>query len=203
MNKRATITIEKREKVNSRASKQLRKIGNVPASISKKGMESISVKLKQEDLLKSLSKYGRNCLLNLKLDGHENITAIVKQMNYSPVKRDLLSVDFQQISLTEEIKVNLDIRLIGRESVEFKRLLVIQQMDQIPVKGLPQDIPDFIEIDVTGLDADDKITIGDVRYPNGIEPDTEDDKIVLTVNKPKVRDDNTEEETEEEAEENQ
>ena len=203
MGEKVVMAIEKREKVNSRASKQLRKIGYVPASISRKGRDSISVKVKQDELLKNLSKYGRNYLFDLELDGFEKITAMVKKMEYSGLKRELLNVSFQQISLTEEMKVNLDIRIIGKDTVEFKKLLVIQQLDQIPVKGLPQDIPDYIEIDVTDLDADDKITIGDVKYPKGIEPDIEADKIVLTINKPKVRSEDIVEESDEEEEESE
>ena len=200
MKEKATIVIEKREKANSRSSKQLRKIGYVPASISRKGMDSISVKVKQDELLKSLSKYGRNYLFEIALDGEEKITAMVKKMEYSGLKRELLNISFQQISLTEEMKANLDIRVIGKDSVEFKKLLVIQQLDQIPVKGLPQAIPDYIEIDVTNLDADDKITISDVKYPKGIEPDIEADKIVLTINKPKVRAEDVAEDSAEETE---
>lgn len=200
MNEKATLVIEKREIANSRASKQLRKIGFVPASISRKGKDSISVKVKKEELIKSLSKHGRNYIFNLKLDGDDNISAIVKEMNYSPLKRELMSVNFQQISLTDEIKMNVEIKLIGKDSVEFRKLLVLQQMDQIPVKGLPQDIPDFIEIDVTDLDVDDKISVGDIKYPKGIQPDIEDDKIVLTIIKPKVRGEETTEESDEETE---
>lgn len=200
MNEKATLVIEKREIANSRASKQLRKIGFVPASISRKGKDSISVKVKKEELIKSLSKHGRNYIFNLKLDGDDNISAIVKEMNYSPLKRELMSVNFQQISLTDEIKMNVEIKLIGKDSVEFRKLLVLQQMDQIPVKGLPQDIPDFIEIDVTDLDDDDKISVGDIKYSKGIQPDIEDDKIVLTIIKPKVRGEETTEESDEETE---
>jgi large subunit ribosomal protein L25 len=199
MNEKATLVIEKREKANSRSSKQLRKIGFVPGSISRKGKDSISVKVKKEELMKSLSKHGRNYIFNLKLDG-DDISAIVKEMNYSPLKRELMSVDFQQISLTDEIKMNVEVKLIGKDSVEFRKLLVLQQMDQIPVKGLPQDIPDFIEIDVTNLDVDDKIAIGDIKYPKGIQPDIEDDKIVLTIIKPKVRGEEATEEPDEETE---
>ncbi len=138
-------------------------------------------------MLRNLSKYGRNYIFNLQMDGDENIAALVKEMNYSPIKRDLLSVNFQEISFTEEIKVNVDIRLIGKESVEFRKLLVIQHINEIPVKGLPQNIPDFIEVDITDLNADDKITIGDVKFPEGIDPEIEADKIILTINKPKMR----------------
>jgi len=198
MNERVTLAVEKREKPSSRGSRRLRKIGYIPGSISRKGKESISVKVKQEDLLRNLSEYGRNYIFNLQLDGNENITAIVKELYYSPINRELLCVDFQQISFTDEIKVNVEIKLIGKESLEFRKLLVIQQMDEIPVKGLPQNIPAFIEIDVTNLDLDDKITIGDVKFPDGIEPDIEADKIVLTIIKPKIKDLEAEEEPENE-----
>lgn len=192
MSERATIAIEKRVKVNSGASRQLRKTGLVPASVSSKGKDSISVKVKKDDLIKGLSKYGRNYLFNLDLEGKENIIAMVKALNYSPVKRDLLSVDFQEISLTEEIKISVGVRLIGREAVEFRKLMVMMQMDQISLKGLPQNMPDSIEIDVTNFDADDKVTIGDIKYPEGISPDEEADKIVLIVSRPRVHEEEVE-----------
>jgi len=200
MNERVTMAVERREKTNSRESRRLRKIGYIPGSISIKGKESISVKVKKEELLRNLSEHGRNYIFNLQLDGNENITAMVKELYYSPISRELLCVDFQQISFNEEIKVNVEIKLIGKESVEFRKLLVLQQMDEIPVKGLPQNIPAYIEIDVTGLDLDDRITIGDVKFPEGIEPDIEADKIVLTISKPRIRDVETEEEPKEEEE---
>lgn len=185
MSKKVTIAIEKRENPNSRSSKQLRKQGFLPASISSKGKDSISVAVKRDEIVKSLSKYGRNYLFNLDLEGKENITAMVKNMYYSPINRDLITIDFQQISLDEEIKIKLDVRLVGREAVEFKKMLVMLQMDQIPVSGLPQNIPDYLEIDVTDLDADDRITIADVKFPEGITPEEEADKIVLTISRPK------------------
>jgi len=198
MNERVTIAVEKREKVSSRDSRRLRKIGYVPGSISRKGKESISVKVKKDELLRKLSDYGRNYIFNLQLDGNENINAIVKELYYSPISRELITVDFQQISFTEAIKVNVEVKLIGKEALEFRKLLVLQQMDEIPVKGLPQNIPAFIEIDVTNLNLDDKITVGDVKYPDGIEPDIDADKIVLTIIKPRTIELDTAEESEEE-----
>ena len=198
MNKRAIIKIEKREKTNSRASKQLRKTGYAPASISGKGMESVSVKVKADELNKSLSKYGRNYLFDLDLEGEKTYTAIVKKIEYSPVTRVILNVDFQHVSFNEEIKVDLEIKIVGRESIESKRLLLMQQMDKIPVKGLPQDIPDCIELDITDFNLGDKISIGDIKYPKGIEPEGESDKIVLSVNVANFKGTDEEEEKEEE-----
>ena len=88
--------------------------------------------------------------------------------------------------MDEEIKVELDIRISGREEAESRRLLVMPQIDKIPVKGLPQNIPDYLDIDVASLNADDKITVGDIQYPEGITPDCETDRLVLVVSEAKT-----------------
>ena len=54
------------------------------------------------------------------------------------------------------------------------------------MKGLPQNIPDYLDIDVASLNADDKITVGDIQYPEGITPDFETDRLVLVVSEAKT-----------------
>lgn len=201
MSERATMPIEKRENTSTRLSRQLRNKGFVPASISSRGKESISVSVKRDDFIKNLTKHGRNYLFNLDLEGKDTIIAMVKNMYYSPIKRDLIAIDFQQISLDEDIKIDLDVRLVGRDIVEFKKLLVILHMNQVPVKGLPQFIPDFLEIDVTDLEADDKITIADIKLPKGILAEDEEDRVVVTVTRPKMVEEETEEDEDEGLEE--
>jgi len=184
---RVTLKVWTRDSVNSRASRQLRKNGFVPATISIRGQDSISVKIKRDELIKNIKEHGRNYLFNAVLDdGKETHTVIVKDMQYSPVKRELLDVSFQRVSMDEEIKVELDIRISGREEAESRRLLVMPQIDKIPVKGLPQNIPDYLDIDVASLNADDKITVGDIQYPEGITPDCETDRLVLVVSEAKT-----------------
>jgi len=182
MNETATIRIEKRVNVNSRANKRLRKAGYLPGSVFGKGIESFPVQVKEDEFRRSLSKYGRNYIFNLDLEGKETYTVIVREIQHSPVNRKILNIDFQQVSLTEEIKANLEIRIIGEGSIESKRLLLTRQMNTIPVRGLPQDIPDNIEIDVSGLEEGGKIYISDINLPKGIVVEVEDDQMVLSVN---------------------
>lgn len=192
MNEKVTMAIEKREKANGNAVKKLRTIGYIPGAINRKGLESVSVKIKEDELTKNIFKYGKNYLFTLDLGGQESYSAMIKEMQYSPIKREILNVVFQQVSVTEQIKFNLNIKIVGKEALEFKKLHVVQQMDKILVTGLPQDIPDFLEIDVTDLNLNDKIFIGDVKLPKGIETEIEADKIVLVINETRLEDTITE-----------
>lgn len=185
---RATLKVWRRDVTNSRSSKKLRKAGFVPASISIRGHDSISVKIKKDELMKKLRKYGRTFMFNLDVDGEETYTAIVKDMQHSAINGELLDVSFQHVSPDEEIRVEVDIRITGREAVEARKLLAVTQLDSIPVRGLPQNIPEYLYIDVSKLNADDRITVGDVTYPEGIVPDCETDRIVLVITEAKSSD---------------
>ncbi len=196
MSEKVTLTIEKRKKEGEVTNKQLRRAGYIPAVINSKGKDSISVKIKRDELVKNISKHGKNYLFTLDLGGKDTYAAMIKDMQYSPVRRDLLHVDFQHVSLDTEIKINLGVRVIGREAVEHKRLLIMQQLDEIPVRGLPQDIPESVEIDVTEFEAGDKVSVEDITLPKGITAEIEGDTLILSVREPKMV-----EETEEGAEE--
>lgn len=187
MSELGTIAIEKRSVANRRASKQLRKNGYVPASISSKGKKSMSVSLKAEELRKSLTAYGRNALFNLSMDGSA-ITAMVKDIHLSPIKSEMLHVDLQEVSLKEEIRADLTIRLKGLDVLEFKKLMALPQMDVIRVKGLPQDIPDDITIDVSNVNGVENINVSDVKFPEGIVPEMSKEQCVISVVEVKKQD---------------
>ncbi len=197
MSEKVILPIEKREKVSGSAGKQLRKIGYVPGAINVKGLDSLSIKVKEDELLKTIAKHGKNSLFTLEL-GNENYTTMIKEMQHSPIKRNVLNVVFQQVSITEKIDINLAIRIIGKEDVEYKGFIVVQQLDRIPVSGLPQDIPDFIEIDVSNLNVNDHISIGDVQFPEGIETELEADQMVLVISESRLEESLEEDEEAEE-----
>ncbi|WP_373481488.1 50S ribosomal protein L25 [Acetobacterium sp.] len=188
MNEKVTIAVEKRETMSGNAGKKLRKIGYIPGAINRKGLDSVSVKIKKDELIKNISKYGKNYLFTLNLGGQEAHAVMINEIQHSPIKGEILNVVFQEVSVTEQIKFNLNIKIIGKEELELKKLHFVQQMDKILVTGLPQDIPDFLEIDVTDLNLNDKICVGDIKYPKGIESDIEADKIVLVINETRLDD---------------
>lgn len=172
--------LKKRVKTNSRTSKQLRREGYLPGSISSKGKDSVSVTIKADELRKGLSTYGRNALFKITLEDKE-LTGMVKDIQLSPVKGSMLHVDFQEVSLTEEIKVVLSIAVKGIEALEFKELMALRQTDAITVKGLPQDIPDDIVIDVSKIDKVQNVCLKDVKFPEGIVPEGDPEHVLISI----------------------
>lgn len=185
MKEMGVIKGEKRADTNSSANRRLRKSGYLPASIFGRGIETVSVVIKKDEFVKVLSKFGRNSVFKLDISGDTAHTVIVKEIQNDPIGKGYLHIGFQQISLSEEIKTDVSIRILGSESIEAKRLVVIHQMSTISVKGLPQNIPDVIEINVSNLQAGENVNVGSIKFPEGIVSENDPKQVVVSVSEPK------------------
>lgn len=184
-----------RENVSKSNNKKLRKEGYLLGNISRKGLESVAIAVKADQFRKALKQYGRNGVLKLQANNNESFNVVVKDTQVAFKDLQFQHVDFQQISLTEEIKLDVAIKYVGLDFLEAKRLLLNRNLDAIPVSGLPQNIPDEIEIDLSNINAGDSILISDVKFPEGINPEIDADQMIASVSEVKVQVE--EEETEE------
>ncbi len=186
MNNLGTLNVETRTDTSSQANKRLRKAGYLPGNIYGKDMDSIAVSIKKDELRKNIKKYGRSAVFELLLDGKQKYNVMVKDVQLTHVSHDFMHVDFHSISLSEETKANVPVRTVGDELYESRRLLLQTHRDFIPVKGLPQDVPNYIEIDVKDLNPGDNIFISDVKFPAGITPELDEAQLVISVSEAKV-----------------
>jgi large subunit ribosomal protein L25 len=199
MSNTGTLKVETRTDTSSQANKRLRKAGYLPGNIFGKDMESIAVTVRQDELRKNIAKYGRSAVFQLVLDEDKKYNVMIKDIQLTHVNREFMHVDFHSISLSEETKANVPVKIIGDELYESRRLLLQLQRDFIPVKGLPQDVPNFIEIDVKDLNPGDTIFISDIKFPEGITPDLDETQLVVSVSEAKIHQKSEEEESEGEA----
>ncbi|NLK75902.1 MAG: 50S ribosomal protein L25 [Clostridiales bacterium] len=184
-----------RDNVSKSNNKKLRKEGYLLGNISRKGLDSVAIAVKADQFRKAIKQYGKNAVLKLQTQDNDNYNVVVKDSQVAFKDFQFLHIDFQQISLTEEIKLDVAIKFIGQEFLESKRLLLNRLMDAIPVSGLPQNIPDEIEVDLTNVSAGDSIYIRDIQFPDGITPDVEGEQMLASISEIKVQ--VAEEETEE------
>lgn len=177
----------------------LKRDGYLLGNIVGKGCDSVAIAVKKDEFHKAFKKAGRNGVFTLNT-GDQKYTAMIKEIHIEPLKCQIEHLDFQIVSLSEKMKQEVVIKLIGTEILETKKLLINSSTDSIVVEGLPQDIPDEIVIDVSGLEADESIEFKDVKLPEGIVSDlAADQKIVTIVNSKMHEVEETVEETTEEA----
>lgn len=181
------LSIAIRSKASKAEKKRLRNSGYLMGNISRKGMESVSIAVRKDEFRKAVKEHGRNAVFSLVGEDKTSFDVMVKDILITPPTYDFIHVDFQQVSLTETVKADIAIRYVGVEFLEAKRYIINRLMDFIPVKGLPQAIPEDIEINVAKLHVGDTITIGDIKFPTGITPEVETNQMLLSINEAKVQ----------------
>ena len=166
----------------SAASRRLRAEDSIPAVVYGKGMEPISIAIGRRDLRIALSgPSGMNTILDLTVDGTV-YPAIVKDMQRHPVRRTVQHVDFIQIDLNREITVAVPVRMEGEaKAVLNNGGLVDLRRGELDVTTTPRNIPEEIVVDISDMDMDTTITIGDVTAPDGCVIEGEPEWVVVTV----------------------
>lgn len=175
-----------REGKGKELNKKLREEGLVPAVVYKKGEDTVNLKIDRKTLTKALhTEAGENVIIKLHIDGakkRKERTVIFKDIQRDPIKDCLLHVDFQEISLTETLRVKVRIAPKG-EAVGVKQEDGVLQhvLWEVEVECLPTNIPEKIDVDISGLKVGDAIHVRDIKVPEGVKILEEPEAVVFSV----------------------
>ncbi|MBM3614170.1 MAG: 50S ribosomal protein L25/general stress protein Ctc [Alphaproteobacteria bacterium] len=155
------------------AARQARREGNVPAIVYGDGKDPVALNINYNYLLKRL-KQGRflQSLLNLKVEGHEDVHVVCRGVQRDVVKDLPTHVDFLRIHDDSKIELFIHVEFVNHEaSPGLKRggtLTVVRSEVELEVTA--GDIPDHITVDLTGKQIGDVIHINDIPLPAGAKP---------------------------------
>lgn len=190
-----------REATGKGAARVLRRNNSVPAVLYGLGNDPVKVDVLMTDIEAAFkqSKIAQ-VLVNLTLNDNgkeaKKCPAMIKDVQLSPLSKDLLHADFLEISLEKPVLVKIPVEAVGKApGVEFGGTLQLIRRE-LEVLCMPLEIPESIAIDVTSLEMGDAIHVHDINV-EGIEIPADVNFTVITVVAPKaVKDDVEEDELE-------
>ena len=172
------LNVQARTAGTTNDARRLRKTGLIPAIVYGKGIEPkcISVDATEWQLL---SRNELN-ILSLVEDGKETLV-LLKEVQHDPIRNRTRHLDFQAIRMDQKIKAHVAVRpghaLPAGASAGG---LLEQNLHEIEVESLPQDLPEEIIVDVSGMNLGDMIHVGDIPMPEGVTAVTHADIVVFT-----------------------
>jgi large subunit ribosomal protein L25 len=187
---------EARSATGSGAAKVVRRQGKVPAVIYGGGEAPEMLTLNHNDLLKHLaheSVYSH--VLDINVDGKAE-KAVLKHIQRHPAKPVVLHVDFMRVEKGHKLKMNVPLHFINEDvSVGVKKGGVVNHsMSDVEVICLPKDLPEYLEVNMVGVDIGSALHLSDIVLPEGIEITAlqygaEHDHPIVQIVKPKALDD--------------
>ncbi|MBI1799615.1 MAG: 50S ribosomal protein L25 [Candidatus Eisenbacteria bacterium] len=157
----------RRERLGKGGARKSRVAGQIPGVLYGHGEIPIPVSVGSREFDLALRGHrGGNPLVTLKIDQSE-YTALIRDVQYDPLSRDILHLDFQHISLTESVEVQVSIHLTGLAvGVKDGGGILEHILRSVEVRCLPTAIPVLIDVDVTALAVGDSIHARDLSVPN-------------------------------------
>lgn len=158
----------------------LRRQGQLPAILYGHHLQPIPITLEARQAERILRQMTASSLVTIELEG-QTYPALVREKQRDPIKNHLLHVDFQAVSLTEKIRAQVGIELHGvSPAVKDQNAILVTPLDELEVECLPQDLPERIVVDVSGLlNPGDGIRVGDLVVSDRVRILNDPDEMVV------------------------
>lgn len=154
------------------ASRRLRRDGRIPAVIYGGHKDAVAVQVAHNDvLLRTAHEAFYSHILTLKVDGTAE-KVVLKDMQRHPYKPFIMHMDFLRVSETEEITMRVPLHFLNEERcVGVKQFggVISHLISDVEVNCLPQDLPEYIEIDLEPLNIGDTLHLGEIALPEGVQ----------------------------------
>ncbi len=181
------LVAQERTGTGKGAARQARRDGMVPGIVFGGDNDPLPISIPFNELFHKL-KAGRfkATLFNMKVEGHDDVRVICRDVQRDIVKDLPTHVDFMRLRRTTKINLFIPVEVVGEENCPGLRKggvlsLVRPEVELVVTAG---DIPDHITIDVSGLNIGDSITISSVDLPQGAKPTIDRDFVIANISAP-------------------
>jgi large subunit ribosomal protein L25 len=181
------LTISARDVSNSRATRRLRRAGQVPGVLYGGDAEPLAFAVDERELRHALA--GTGAVVELEL-GKDATAAVLKDAQRHPVRGTTLHVDFLRVRLDVAIHSIVALELVGGEEAPgTKEGGVLEHVTrEVNIESLPTDIPERLTVDVSGMDVNDTLFLSAVSAPQGVTIlDDLEETVVATLTPPKLQ----------------
>jgi large subunit ribosomal protein L25 len=173
----SNIQAETRTEFGKGAARRIRRADKVPAVLYGHGSDPIHLTLPGHDTMLALKHGGVNALLTLTVDGKEYLS-LPKQVQRDPIKGFLEHLDLVIVKKGEKVTVEIPVHLNGEPGPDA---LVVTEHATVTVEAEATHIPEYIEIDIEGLEVGSQIFAKDLTLPKGSTVLADEDTLIVNI----------------------
>jgi large subunit ribosomal protein L25 len=181
------LDVNAREAAHSRETRRLRRAGQVPGVLYGGDEAPVAFAVEARTLRHALAAKG--AVLELTIDGREGTPAVLKDAQRHPVRGELMHVDLLRVDLNVAIQAAVAVHLIGDEQAPgiVEGGILEHVTRELTIEALPNEIPEFIEVDVSKMEMNATIQLSEIDAPRGITfLDDPDATVLASITPPSV-----------------
>jgi large subunit ribosomal protein L25 len=153
------------------ASRRLRRGGKAPGIVYGAGVDPTPIELDHNALIHALKNEAfHSSILSMKLDGKPQ-KVLLRDVQMHPFRAEVLHVDFQRIDEARKIHMKVPLHYVNEvlsPAVKLGGAIISHVANDLDVSCLPKDLPEFIEVDLSTLEAGKSVHVSEIRLPAGV-----------------------------------
>ena len=166
---------------------QIRQSGKVPGVVYGREVENVLVALDDLAFKRVYGQAGHSSLVELTVGDAKPVNVLIADVQSDHLGR-LLHIDFHQVKMDEVVRTEVPIKLIGDAPGVFNQGgTMVQPLETLEVEALPADLPQAIEVDISGLENfDDSISVSDLKLDSKLTVLTDEHELICRVEAPRT-----------------
>ena len=162
--------------------KSLRREGKLPAILYGKHISPIAISLDHRVVSRTLAHVSQSTLVTIKVAGDTHV-GLIREKQRDVLSGEFLHLDIQVVSLAENIRTNVSIALVGEApAVKLVNGIVFSSVDVLEVEALPRDLPEKIQVDISGLSGiGDAIHVRDLAVSDKVRILADEDTLIVVI----------------------
>jgi large subunit ribosomal protein L25 len=179
-----SLALTSRAAEGSRSVRRLRRTGQVPGVIYGGGKEPQLFAVDARILRNTLAHAG--AILDVTIDGGSGSPVLVKDVQRHPVRGEALHLDLLRVRMDEAIHTTVVLELVGADVAPgvVQGGVLSQGVVELNIEALPGDIPDSVQLDVSGIELNETATLSQVTPPRGVTFLDDGETVIATVTAP-------------------
>ena len=162
----------KRVEQGTGASRRLRRAGQVPGIIYGAGADAQPITMDHNEMYHLLRKEAFHAsVLNVDIEGAKQ-TVILRDAQWHAYKQQVLHMDFQRVDATHMIHMKVPLHFVNGDvspAVKLGGCMISHTVTELDVQCLPGNLPEFVEVDLKGLEAGQSIHVSQLNLPAGVQ----------------------------------
>ncbi|OLE00385.1 MAG: hypothetical protein AUG91_04515 [Actinobacteria bacterium 13_1_20CM_4_69_9] len=184
---RVKLQVKERDRRGSADARRLRREGLIPGVLYGSGKQPHAICIPERELRRVLTgQGGLHAILDVVLEGQKTTHAsILKDYQQDPIRGHISHVDLQEVRLDKPIQASVNVQLVGEPAGTKEGGVLSQVQREINVEALPMEIPEHIDLDVSGMAIGDTLRLADLAAMDGVTYlDDPEETVLATVTLP-------------------
>jgi large subunit ribosomal protein L25 len=179
------LSAKNRQKAGSSESRRIRRGGRIPAVLYGRSGKSISIDLDAQEFVRGVKGISESTIVKINIDGNTH-DAFVKATQRNIIDGNILHVDFYEVESGVALRAKVSLHLYGNPIGVREGGILENPVHEIEVECLPKDLPERIEVDISGLKVNQSLHVRDIPLAEGIRLLSGADQVVALVKFAKV-----------------